>query len=58
MADPNSLKESIEWSFVDFPIKPIDHVPNCIHIKAKKVNKEIFFCFAVETEIQPFIMAV
>jgi hypothetical protein len=32
MADPATLKESIEWGYVDFPIKTIEHMPNCIHI--------------------------
>ncbi len=43
---------------MEFPIKTISHLPNCIHIKAKKVNKEIFFCFADETLIQPWMDAV
>jgi hypothetical protein len=58
MAKPESLKESIEWEYVEFPIKPIKHLPNCIHIKAKKINKEIFFCFEDEILIQPWMDAV
>jgi len=51
MTDPTTLKESVEWTFVSFPIKSIEHIPNCIQIKAKKVNKNIFFCFASEADI-------
>lgn len=58
MADPASLKESIEWNYVKFPIETIDHLPTCIHIKAPEVNKEIFFCFPLETDIQPWMEAV
>lgn len=58
MADPATLKESIEWGYVDFPIKTIEHMPNCIHIQGTIVNKEILFCFENETLIQPWMEAV
>ena len=41
-----------------FPIKAIEHLPNCIQIRGKKINKEILFCFASEQLIEPWMSAV
>ena len=56
--DPATLLNSIDWAFVDSPVKNMTHAPDCLLISSSEEKKDIGFCFKTEAEMTVWMTAV